>query len=321
MTGAEALDHYLRAIVARDGSAHTVRAYRTAVEQFLSWLADQPTVDWKRPGRLVLRAYLGELDGRGLARTSVSSRLGALRGFYRHALREGWVEGDPWNAVSTPRQGRRLPKVLAVDDVEAVLDAVGSSRADSGPLSVAAALELRDRAIVEAAYAAGLRISELAGATLADLDLRRGELRVVGKGNKERLTLLGAPALDAMGAYLELGRPRLRSGARDEDSGAVFLNAAGGSLGVRGLRYRFDRLARRAGLPRGISPHTLRHSFASHLLDGGADLRVVQELLGHASLATTQIYTHVSPSRLRSAYQAAHPRARSTSDPSDPPLP
>jgi site-specific recombinase XerD len=164
------------------------------------------------------------------------------------------------------------------------------------------------------AYAAGLRISELAAATLGSLDLRRGEVRVLGKGRKERIGLLGGPAREALRAYLEAGRPALlaRRPARDGTGSveaALFLNAHGHQLGVRGLRYRLDLHARQAGLPEDVTPHTLRHSFATHLLDGGADLRVVQELLGHESLATTQVYTHVSPARLRSAYRSAHPRA------------
>jgi site-specific recombinase XerD len=165
---------------------------------------------------------------------------------------------------------------------------------------------------VEVAYAAGLRISELAAAALDWLDLRRGELRVLGKGRKERIGLLGRPARAALTEYLDSGRPVLlaRRPAGSPTPGEVFLNHHGEPLGVRGLRYRLDRLRRRAGLPDGVSPHTLRHSFATHLLDGGADLRVVQELLGHESLATTQVYTHVSPARLREAYRAAHPRAQ-----------
>jgi site-specific recombinase XerD len=167
---------------------------------------------------------------------------------------------------------------------------------------------------VETAYAAGLRISELAAAQLGLLDLQRGELRVYGKGRKERIGLLGRPARTAIAAYLEDGRPVLlgrRTGdIAGEPPSELFLNHRGDPLGVRGLRYRLDRLCRRAGLPEGVSPHTLRHSFATHLLDGGADLRIVQELLGHESLATTQVYTHVSPTRLRSAYLDAHPRAR-----------
>ncbi|MGZ6272037.1 MAG: tyrosine recombinase XerC [Candidatus Limnocylindrales bacterium] len=309
MTGAAALERFLRALEARDASPHTRRAYATAVRQYLAWLEAWPGGDWRRPGRLTLRAYLAELDGRGLARSSVAARLAGLRAFYRHARREGWVEGDPWSGVSTPRRPRRLPAVLEVGEVEALLDAV-PGQAAAGTL--AAGLALRDRALLETIYAAGLRISEAAAMTLADLDLGRGEVRVLGKGRKERVGLLGGPARDALAAYIAQGRPRLREAAQTPDDGALFLNAAGGPLSVRGLRYRIDRLARAAGLPDGVTPHTLRHSFASHLLDGGADLRVVQELLGHASLATTQVYTHVAPARLRGAYRAAHPRAAAT---------
>jgi integrase/recombinase XerC len=187
----------------------------------------------------------------------------------------------------------------------------------AGPEGLSAALELRDRAIVECAYAAGLRISEIAGARVADVDVGRGEIRVMGKGRKERLGMLGAPARDAVAAYLREGRPVLAAGGGDGavSSDALFLGARGAPLSSRGIRLRVDRLVRRAGLPGRTTPHTLRHSFASHMLDGGADLRVVQELLGHASLATTQVYTHVSPARLHASYRAAHPRARAGDPP------
>ena len=323
MTGADALDAFLRSLEARDASTHTSRSYRTAIGQYLDWLesfdvgheASATASGWRAPGRRVLRAYLAHLADRGLARSSIAARLAALRSFYRYARRQGWVAGDPWSAVTTPRRPRRLPKVLEVDDVEQLLDTVGLSRGSTrraGPArndGIEDALVLRDRAIVETAYAAGLRISELTGAQVSDLDLRRGEIRVLGKGRKERVGLLGAPARDALETYLAEARPRLRARAATSDPGALFLNARGEALGVRGLRYRLDRLVRLAGLPDGVGPHTLRHSFASHLLEGGADLRVVQELLGHASLATTQVYTHVSPGRLRAAYRDAHPRA------------
>jgi site-specific recombinase XerD len=315
VTGAAALERYLRALEARDTSPHTRRAYRSAIARYLAWLADRPGADWRSPGRALLRGYLAELATAGLARSSIASRLAALRSFYRHGRREGWLEGDPWSAVTTPRRPRRLPKVLEVADVERLLDAVGGTASDKGssaaparPLDVP--IVLRDRAVLELAYAAGLRISELVAARIGDLDLERGELRVLGKGRKERMTLLGRPARAALGEYLEAGRPALVERAGQEpDPPVLFLNAAGRPLGVRGLRYRIDRLVQLAGLPEGVGPHTLRHSFASHLLEGGADLRVVQELLGHASLSTTQVYTHVSPGRLRSAYRLAHPRA------------
>ncbi|HLY13122.1 MAG TPA: tyrosine-type recombinase/integrase [Candidatus Limnocylindrales bacterium] len=306
MTGDEARERFLDGLTARDASPHTHRAYATVVGAYLDWL-DARGIDWRRPARADLRTYLARL-GDGVSRTSVGQRLAALRSFYRFTTRNGWTDGDPWGAIATPRMPRRLPRVLEVQEVERLLAAIDGPGLDA----VAAALALRDRALVETAYAAGLRISELAAASLGALDLRRGEIRVLGKGRKERIGLLGRPARAALAGYLEDGRPILaaRAGTGAEPTPAVFLNHRGTALGVRGLRLRLDGLRARAGLPLGVSPHTLRHSFATHLLDGGADLRVVQELLGHESLATTQIYTHVSPTRLRAAYEAAHPRAR-----------
>ena len=340
MTGAQALEAWLQSLDARDASPHTRRAYEGAVSHFLGWAEGPAAVDWHRPGRRQLRAYLAVLSAQGLAKRSIASHLAALRSFYRYGRREGWVSGDPWAAVVTPRLPGRLPQVLEVDDVERLLDAVQGSAApvDAMPL------ELRDRAIVELAYAGGLRISELSALTITDLDLRRGEVRVLGKGRKERMTLLGAPARDALEVWLTEGRPQLRKRTSAADTGTVFLNHRGGPLGVRGMRERIDRLAVRAGLPDGpgspvfvtargrrlartsawaivksaaeradlsdrVSPHTLRHSFATHLLEGGADLRVVQELLGHATISTTQLYTHVTGERIREAYSRAHPRA------------
>jgi site-specific recombinase XerD len=338
-----ALDQFLGALAAKDASPHTRRAYATAVDDFLAWLerSDAAPNAWTRPSRLQLRAYLAELDGRGLARSSIASRLAALRSFYRYARRQEWVPGDPWSAVATPRLPRRLPQVLDVDQVERLLDAVEGSAGQPVPASVASAghprrprgrvpnsregealrlaVETRDRAIIETAYAAGLRISEIAGTSLGDLDLRRGEIRVLGKGRKERIGLLGAPAREALDEYLRGSRPALAASSAGSpvpltttDETALFLAVGGRRMSVRAIRQRIDRMAVRAGLPAGVSPHTLRHSFASHLLEGGADLRTVQELLGHASLATTQVYTHVSVGRLQTSYRTAHPRARAT---------
>jgi site-specific recombinase XerD len=308
-----ALVRFLRTLAARDASPHTQRSYATSIGAYLDWLAARG-VDWRAPTRADLRAYLAVL-GEGRARSSVAQRLAAIRSFHRWATRDGLAPGDPWGAIATPRLPRRLPRVLDVGEVTDLLDAIEPAVGEgAGPDRVAVALALaqRDRALVETAYAAGLRISELAEATLGALDLRRSEIRVTGKGRKERIGLLGGPARQAMEAYLERGRPVLlaRRTASDAPSTRIFLNHHGEALGVRGVRYRLDRLRRLAGLPDGVSPHTLRHSFATHLLDGGADLRVVQELLGHESLATTQIYTHVSPTRLKTAYREAHPRAR-----------
>jgi site-specific recombinase XerD len=349
VTGPEALDQFVRSLEARDTSPETRRSYAATVAEYLRWLEVQQA-DWRSPGRHVLRAYLAALSD-GHAKATVAQRLAALRAFHRYAARSGLAPGDPWGAIATPRLPRRLPRVLEVDQVERLLAAVEADLAasagdlaastggdlaasaggglpapgaDTGPGAasrsrtargdpeLAHALALRDRALVETAYAAGLRISELSAADLGSLDLRRGEIRVLGKGRKERIGLLGRPAREALRDYLAIGRPTLldRLPAGTAAPTAVFLNHHGGALGARGLRGRLDRLRRLAGLPEGVSPHTLRHSFATHLLDGGADLRVVQELLGHESLATTQIYTHVSPARLQDAYRSAHPRAR-----------
>jgi len=323
VTGEEALRRFLRSLEARDLSPHTRRSYTTTIRRYLAHLAGRG-VDWRTPSRADLRGYLAELV-EGHARSSVAQRLAAIRSFHRWAARSGHAPGDPWGTVASPRLQRRLPRVLEPDAVERLLAAVPASgpsdasatpqRGGSAQTALRQALARRDLALVETAYAAGLRISELAAVDLGSLDLRRGEIRVLGKGRKERLTLLGGPARVAIRSYLDDGRPVLL--ARRADSGpepaALFLNHRGQPLGVRGLRDRLDRLRRLAGLPDGVTPHTLRHSFATHLLDGGADLRVVQELLGHESLATTQIYTHVSPARLRTAYRTAHPRARARS--------
>jgi site-specific recombinase XerD len=306
------LDRFLLSLRARDASEHTLRSYATAVGAYLAWLTERGA-DWRTPARTDLRAYLAKLVGSG-ARSSVSQRLAAIRSFHRFAARAGLAAGDPWGSIATPRLPRRLPRVLEIDQMERLFAAIDqddrdASRGSAATAEVRAAIAIRDRALVEVAYAAGLRISELAAAQLPNLDLRRGELRVLGKGRKERIGLLGRPAVEG---YLEDARAVLSARRREPgaEPDAIFLNRDGGPLGVRGLRYRIDRLCRIAGLPEGVSPHTLRHSFATHLLDGGADLRVVQELLGHESLATTQVYTHVSAARLRAAYVGAHPRAR-----------
>jgi site-specific recombinase XerD len=313
------LDRFLLSLRAKDASEHTLRSYATSVGAYLDWLAERGA-DWRAPARADLRAYLARLVSSG-ARTSVSQRLAAIRSFHRFAARAGLAAGDPWGSIATPRLPRRLPRVLEVDQIERLLGAIDAAErraadAHSRDPALAMALALRDRALIEVAYAAGLRISELAAAQLSAVDLGRGEIRVLGKGRKERIGLLGRPAIAALEAYLDDARPELaaRRQARAEDPDAVFLNHEGAPLGVRGLRYRIDRLCRLAGLPEGVSPHTLRHSFATHLLDGGADLRVVQELLGHESLATTQVYTHVSAARLRVAYETAHPRARRSAE-------
>jgi integrase/recombinase XerC len=325
----DALEQFLGHLTLRNASPRTVVEYRRNAGEFLSFLRDRH-VDWRAPRRDEIRAYLALLADRDLAPSSVGGRLSAIRSLYRHATRQGWLTADPFAGVRTPRRPRRLPRVLGVEEaarlVEAPFHASASGRARNRiPQEVGDALLKRDAALLELLYATGMRISELAGLTLDRVDVERRRLRVTGKGNKERELIFGRPAAAAMGRYLAFGRQLLagRGSERASAAGArrsltlaagtaVFLNADGGPLTARGARGVVDHWVTAIGSPSRTSPHTLRHSFATHLLEGGADLRTVQELLGHASPATTQIYTHLSDSTLRTAYRAAHPRSART---------
>jgi integrase/recombinase XerC len=224
-----------------------------------------------------------------------------LRSFGDFLVHEDVLERNPFRAVSAPRIPKRLPQYLTAAEIEGLLAVI----------DVSSPLGLRDRAIIEVLYGAGLRVSELVGLGVGDVDLRQSQLRVTGKGGKERIGLLGRPAVRAVRAYLEAGRPVLLAKGKAEavPVAALWLNHRGGSLSVRGVALMLSKAGKEAGISTRVSPHVLRHSFATHLLDGGADLRVVQELLGHANLVTTQIYTHVSQSRAREVYVRAHPRA------------
>lgn len=284
---------------ARALSAATERSYRTAVERLVAWF-DAEGIDWRAPSRADLRRYIALL-GEGGERSTVQQRLAALGTFYRFWVRQGSVAKDPLHALARPKREKRLPDVLTQAQVEQLIAqaAVGTSTA----------LALRDTALIELLYGAGLRIAEVVAIGIDDLQLGRGEVKVTGKGDKQRVALFGAPCRRALERYLSDGRPALAKRAAAQST-ALFLNRNGVTLGERGARARLDDIARAAGLPEAFHPHTLRHSFATHLLDGGADLRVVQELLGHESLGTTQVYTHVSTTRLRGLYKSAHPRAR-----------
>jgi site-specific recombinase XerD len=312
----EALQRFLDALRARNASDGTVREYDRNATDFLAFL-DGRGVDWRSPDRATIRAYLAGLADRELAASSVAARLAAVRSLYRHAARQGWIDADPMAGVRSPRRPARLPRVLSVDDAARLVEAPSRSssasvgrRGPAGPGDprLGDALRRRDAALLELLYATGMRISEAAGLTIDRMELDRGRLRVVGKGNKERELLFGAPAQAALRSYLTEGRPVLASRG-PLPTAAVFLNAQGGALSARGARMAVDRWADAAGLATHASPHTLRHSFATHMLEGGADLRSVQELLGHANLATTTVYTHLSDATLRGAYRAAHPRA------------
>ena len=285
---------YLR--VNRNASPYTVKNYGTDIGQFLDYCRAEGVSSLGQVDRALLRRYLSELDDVGYVKASIARRVAELRSFGDFLVREGVVEHNPFRVVSAPRIPKRLPQYLTVAELEALLAAPDTST----PLG------LRDRAIIEVLYAAGLRVSELVGLDLADVDLAQAQVRVVGKGSKERVGLLGRPAVHAVRAYLEGGRPAL---AGRQPTSALWLNHRGGRLTVRGVALILDKAGKQAGVRTHVSPHVLRHTFATHLLDGGADLRVVQELFGHDNLATTQIYTHVSQSRAREVYIRAHPRA------------
>jgi site-specific recombinase XerD len=305
-----ALQRFLSHLESRNASPGTLVEYRRHATEFLDFLAER-RLDWRRPDRATVRAYLSSLADRELGASSVGGRLAAVRSLYRHAVRQGWIDSDPMVGIRSPRRPGRLPRVLSVDDAARLVEAParGPARTRRGinePL--AEALARRDAALLELLYATGMRISEAASLTLDRLDLDRRRLRVVGKGSKERELLFGQPAQAAVRGYLASGRPRLAA-AGSSPTPALFLNARGGGLTARGARMIVDRWVDATGVSPRTSPHTLRHSFATHLLEGGADLRSVQELLGHANLATTQVYTHLSDAALRSAYRSAHPRS------------
>jgi integrase/recombinase XerD len=281
-------------------SRNTLEAYRSDLLQFGAWLAAAGK-DARSVGHTDLAAFVATLaagaDGRPpAASTTIQRKVACLRSFYRHLRREEILDRDPTAELKGPPRGKRLPKVLTRDEVALLL-------AQPSGESPAAR---RDRALLELMYACGLRASEAVGMRLEELDLDEGVLRANGKGSKERLVPVGSKAVAALAAYLALGRPQL-VGIRDESH--VFVNQRGQGLTRQGLYKIVQRHAKSAGLGDKMSPHTLRHTFATHLLAGGCDLRSLQEMLGHADIATTQIYTHLSADRLRDVYFAAHPRA------------
>jgi site-specific recombinase XerD len=273
----------------------TRRAYGVDVGQFALWCTAQqldPTV----VGPKDLRRYAAVLSGRDAVAATVARKLAAVRAFYRTLREHGQVSQNPVDLIPSPKRPRSLPKVLRPDELAALLDRIPASTP----------LEIRDRALFEIAYACGLRAEELVNLDVASVDFDAEQLRVEGKGSKTRIVPAGEPALRAVGRYLERARPALAAG---DDDPALFLSKSGRRLSTSDVRRRLRVWARQASVQGGISPHALRHSFATHLLEGGADLRAIQELLGHASISTTQIYTRVESARLKSAYARSHPRA------------
>jgi integrase/recombinase XerD len=301
--------------VERGLAANTLTSYRRDLRRYLAWLAQRGVHDLAGVREGTVTDFLmalreGDDDHPPLSAGSAGRTVVAVRGFHRFAVREGLCSDDPSAAVRPPSPARRLPKALPLAEVERILEAAGAP---------GTALALRDRALLEMLYGTGARISEAVGLDIDDLDLGGGDgaggsVLLRGKGSKERVVPLGRFARDAISAYLVRGRPALVSAAAGakgptERAGAVFLNARGGRLSRQSAWTVIVRSAERAGVAAEVSPHTMRHSFATHLLEGGADVRVVQELLGHASVTTTQVYTLVTVDTLREVYAAAHPRA------------
>ena len=295
------LDHLT---VERGLAANTLSSYRRDLRRYDEFLAGRGIERLDDVTENVVAEFLmslreGDADHQPLSATSAARTVVAVRGFHKFAVQDGLATADPAGAVKPPTPAKRLPKALPLSDVEAILEAAGSP---DTPLA------LRDRALLEVLYGTGARISEATGLDVDDLDTVDGTVLLRGKGGKERLVPVGGYALDAVAAYLSRGRPALA--AQGRGGPALFLNSRGGRLSRQSAWAILVKAAERAGVTASVSPHTLRHSFATHLLDGGADVRVVQELLGHASVTTTQVYTLVTVDNLREVFATAHPRAR-----------
>lgn len=285
--------------VEKNASEHTVKSYREDLTQALQFFRERLGVEEPRPTQLstrLLRALLAWLHDQGYARSTVARRLAAVRSWCRYLCREGILATNPALGLRGPRQEKKLPRFLGQEEIDRILAAP----------NLAEPLGLRDRALLETLYSAGLRVSELTRLDLTDLDLPAGLATVRGKGRRERLAMLGPQAVAALQAWFAV---REAVGSRPGRQPAVFLNKSGTRLSTRSVARLLEKYLQQTGLGQQASPHTLRHSFATHLLDAGADIRSVQELLGHRSLGTTQIYTHVTTQRLRESYHKAHPRA------------
>jgi tyrosine recombinase XerC len=288
--------HHLR--TERHYSPYTTQNYAIDLRALCQFLKKEKIASFQEVTVRVARAFLFTLEGVGFSRRSLARKMAACRSLFHFLVREGMVRQNPWVILFTPKLPRRLPDVLTIEEMEGVLNAPEQKTAKG----------IRDRAIVELLYGTGVRVSELSRLTLADLDLSDGEIRVMGKGSKERIVLMGTPAIRATEDYLAHARKELLGSGRSENR-FFLIGRRGTTLTSRQVERLIGHYAKKSGLSKKVTPHTLRHSFATHLLSRGADLRVVQELLGHASLTTTQIYTHLSREHLKKLYDSAHPRA------------
>ncbi|WP_278853084.1 site-specific tyrosine recombinase XerD [Gordonibacter pamelaeae] len=292
------MEEYLSHLrVERGSSPLTVSAYTTDLRDYASFLDGRGVGDADDVDRACVVAYEADLVDRGYATSSVDRRVSVIKGFHRFLVREGYARRNPTDTLQLPKPPERLPDVLSASQVGAMLAACTG---DGPP-------EMRNRAILEVLYGCGLRVSECTGLDLGDCIIEEGYLRVVGKGGKERISPISGAALEALGAYLERARPALAK-PYAKPTAAVFLNARGGRLTRQSVHAIVADAGRLVGVDN-LHPHTLRHSFATHMLEGGADLRVIQEILGHSDISTTQVYTHVSRTHIREEYLSAHPRA------------
>jgi integrase/recombinase XerC len=288
-------------------SPYTIRNYTTdlcgseKVKGFFAFLKEKGIDSPDKVDRVILRDYMAYLVEQGIVKASIARKLSAIRSFYRYMVREGILAANPVEKTSSPKLDKRLPEFLTLDEVERLLTAPDLSKPQGQ----------RDRALLELLYASGLRVSELVRLDVGEVDLDSGEIRVWGKGSKERVVLMGKPASEAVNNYLEQGRPKLLG---EKKGNALFINRYGQRIPERRVQKMLEGYAKKAGIEKRVHPHMLRHTFATHLLDGGADLRVVQELLGHAQLSSTQIYTHVTKSQAKKVYLSAHPLAKEKKD-------
>jgi integrase/recombinase XerD len=292
-------EKYFRQLAIERGlSANTISAYRRDIGEYLQYLSSTGKKDLSKVSSADILSFQAKLQSAGRANSSVARILASIRGFHKHLLEEGHSEVDPASLVKSPKLGLRLPKAISIGEVESLLNASGSLEPEAGQM-----IQLRDRAVLELMYSSGARVSEIVDLDVDDIT-DSGLLRLRGKGDKERVVPIGSYAENAVSSYLS----RVRPGLVAEATPALFLNKRGGRLSRQSIWQLISKAGEIAKLD--VSPHTLRHSFATHLLEGGADIRVVQELLGHSSVSTTQIYTLITIDSLRRAYIEAHPRSR-----------
>jgi integrase/recombinase XerC len=288
----------------KNASPYTVRNYRNDLLDFFHFLKAEGVASLKEVNRHTLRDYMSYLMEQGIVKRSIARKLSAIRSFYRYLIREGTISASPVAATTSPKLDKRLPSFLTPEEIRKLLEAPDLTTPQGQ----------RGRALLELLYASGLRVSELVNLNLAHVNLDTREALVHGKGSKERVVLMGKPAADALSNYIRQGRTKLL----DKKTGnALFINRYGTRITERSIQRMLEEYTNKAGIDRRVHPHMLRHTFATHMLDGGADLRVVQELLGHADLSSTQIYTHVTKSRARKVYMSAHPLAREKSNEPD----